>query len=121
MIFYLAALQQMLADARRGGGARGRLALVLLPPRAVPAADADDAVRARQRGHQRLPHGRPPRRHDARRSRQRHLAAALYIYEVGFTFWDTAYAAALTVILLVLLALMAAIQYGWLERRVHYR
>ena len=44
-----------------------------------------------------------------------------YIYQVGFTFWDTTYAAALTTILLVLLALMAAIQYGWLERRVHYR
>src|SRR5215213_2082869 len=44
-----------------------------------------------------------------------------YIYAVGFTFWDTTYAAALTTILLVLLALMAAIQYGWLERRVHYR
>ena len=44
-----------------------------------------------------------------------------YIYAVGFNFWDTTYAAALTAILLVLLALMAAIQYGWLERRVHYR
>src|SRR3954470_18969630 len=44
-----------------------------------------------------------------------------YIYQVGFTFWDTTYAAALTTILLVLLALRAAIQYGWLERRVHYR
>src|SRR6188508_2204388 len=43
------------------------------------------------------------------------------IYELGFNFWDTSYAAALTTILLVLLALMAAIQYGWLERRVHYR
>ena len=44
-----------------------------------------------------------------------------YIYAVGFNFWDTTYAAALTTILLVLLALVAAIQYGWLERRVHYR
>jgi len=60
---------------------------------------------------------------------QRHLLAfaltigvnVFYIYAVGFNFWDTTYAAALTTILLVLLALMAAIQYGWLERRVHYR
>ncbi|MCA0401609.1 MAG: sugar ABC transporter permease [Proteobacteria bacterium] len=43
-----------------------------------------------------------------------------YIYQVGFNFWDTAYAAALTVFMLVLLAGAAAIQYGWLERKVHY-
>jgi sn-glycerol 3-phosphate transport system permease protein len=44
-----------------------------------------------------------------------------YIYQVGFTFWDTTYAAALTTVLLVLLALTALLQYGWLERRIHYR
>lgn len=44
-----------------------------------------------------------------------------YIYQVGFNFWDTTYAAALTVVLLALLALIALIQYGWLERRIHYR
>ena len=44
-----------------------------------------------------------------------------YIYQVGFNFWDTAYAAALTVVLLALLAIIASIQYGWLERRTHYR
>ncbi len=44
-----------------------------------------------------------------------------YIYQVGFGFWDTAYAAALTCVLLALLALIAFIQYGWLERRTHYR
>jgi sn-glycerol 3-phosphate transport system permease protein len=44
-----------------------------------------------------------------------------YVYQVGFNFWDTTYAAALTTILLVLLAIAAAVQYGWLERRVHYR
>jgi sn-glycerol 3-phosphate transport system permease protein len=44
-----------------------------------------------------------------------------YIYQVGFSFWDTAYAAALTIVLLALLALLALIQYGWLERRVHYQ
>lgn len=44
-----------------------------------------------------------------------------YIYQVGFSFWDTAYAAALTVVLLAILGLVAAIQYGVLERRVHYR
>ena len=44
-----------------------------------------------------------------------------YIYQVGFSFWDTAYAAALTCVLLLLLALVAFAQYGWLERRTHYR
>jgi sn-glycerol 3-phosphate transport system permease protein len=44
-----------------------------------------------------------------------------YIYQTGFSFWDTAYAAALTVVLLAILGLVAAIQYGVLERRVHYR
>lgn len=44
-----------------------------------------------------------------------------YVYQVGFNFWDTAYAAALTMVLLTLLALVALIQYAWLERRTHYR
>ena len=44
-----------------------------------------------------------------------------YIYQVGFTFWDTTYAAALTTVLLLLLAFTALVQYGWLERRIHYR
>jgi sn-glycerol 3-phosphate transport system permease protein len=44
-----------------------------------------------------------------------------YIYQVGFSFWDTAYAATLTVVLLAILALIAFVQYGWLERRTHYR
>src|SRR6266702_914827 len=44
-----------------------------------------------------------------------------YIYQVGFSVWDTSYAAALTTILLVLLGLAAFVQYGVLERRTHYR
>lgn len=44
-----------------------------------------------------------------------------YIYQVGFSFWDTAYAATLTCVLLALLALVAFLQYGFLERRTHYR
>ena len=44
-----------------------------------------------------------------------------YIYQVGFTFWDTAYAATLTAVLLALLAAIAFVQYGVLERRTHYR
>jgi sn-glycerol 3-phosphate transport system permease protein len=44
-----------------------------------------------------------------------------YIYEVGFKFWDTTYAAALTVVLLAVLATASLGQYLFLERRVHYR
>jgi sn-glycerol 3-phosphate transport system permease protein len=44
-----------------------------------------------------------------------------YIYEVGFKFWDTGYAAALTMVLLVLLALFAVGQFAFLERRIHYQ
>ena len=44
-----------------------------------------------------------------------------YIYETGFRFWDTATAAAATVVLLALLGGMAALQFGVLGRRVHYR
>jgi sn-glycerol 3-phosphate transport system permease protein len=44
-----------------------------------------------------------------------------YIYDVGFKFWDTAYAAALTMVLLVLLAALAIAQFVLLERRIHYR
>jgi sn-glycerol 3-phosphate transport system permease protein len=44
-----------------------------------------------------------------------------YIYQVGFAFWDTTYAATLTVVLLAGLAAAALGQYVFLERRVHYR
>jgi sn-glycerol 3-phosphate transport system permease protein len=44
-----------------------------------------------------------------------------YIYDVGFKFWDTGYAAALTMVLLVILASMAIGQFLLLERRIHYR
>jgi sn-glycerol 3-phosphate transport system permease protein len=44
-----------------------------------------------------------------------------YIYQVGFQFWDTTYAASLTVVLLAVLASAALGQYLFLERRVHYR
>ena len=43
------------------------------------------------------------------------------IYELGFSFWDTGLAAALTAVLLVGLALTALAQYLFLERRIHYR
>ncbi|MEJ0070258.1 MAG: sugar ABC transporter permease [Pseudomonadota bacterium] len=44
-----------------------------------------------------------------------------YIYEIGFKFWDTGYAAALTVVLLGLLGTTALAQFLLLERRIHYQ
>jgi len=44
-----------------------------------------------------------------------------YIYEIGFRFWDSAYAAALTMVLLALLAAVALLQFAFLERRTHYQ
>jgi sn-glycerol 3-phosphate transport system permease protein len=44
-----------------------------------------------------------------------------YLYEVGFKFWDTAYAAALTVVLLAVLASVALFQFFVLDRKVHYK
>ena len=44
-----------------------------------------------------------------------------YIYDVGFKFWDTGYAAALTMVLLVILAAVAIGQFLFLDRRVHYQ
>jgi sn-glycerol 3-phosphate transport system permease protein len=44
-----------------------------------------------------------------------------YIYETAFQFWDTAYAATLTVVLLILLSVLAIGQFFLVDRRVHYR
>jgi sn-glycerol 3-phosphate transport system permease protein len=44
-----------------------------------------------------------------------------HLYEVGFKFWDTAYAAALTVVLLAVLASVALFQFFVLDRKVHYK
>ena len=44
-----------------------------------------------------------------------------HIYQVGFSFWDTGYAAALTAVLLIILMLIALFQFGYADKRVHYR
>lgn len=44
-----------------------------------------------------------------------------YIYETAFKFWDTAYGATLTVMLLALLSVLAIGQFFLFDRRVHYR
>src|SRR6478672_10378879 len=44
-----------------------------------------------------------------------------HVYNVGFTYWDTGYAAALTLVLLAVLALVAIGQFMFLDRKVHYQ
>jgi sn-glycerol 3-phosphate transport system permease protein len=44
-----------------------------------------------------------------------------YIYQVAFSFFDTGYAATLTVVLLAMLAALAIVQFLLIEKRVHYR
>jgi sn-glycerol 3-phosphate transport system permease protein len=44
-----------------------------------------------------------------------------YIYQVGFSFWDTGYAAALTVVVLATLGIIAFLQLRFFERRTHYQ
>jgi len=44
-----------------------------------------------------------------------------YIYQVGFSFWDLGYAAALSTLLLMLLGAVALAQFFLLDRKIHYR
>ncbi|MGH8670385.1 MAG: carbohydrate ABC transporter permease [Burkholderiales bacterium] len=44
-----------------------------------------------------------------------------YLYQVAFSFFDVAYAATLTVVLLALLGTFAVVQFLLIEKRVHYR
>jgi sn-glycerol 3-phosphate transport system permease protein len=44
-----------------------------------------------------------------------------HVYQVGFNFWDTGYAAALTLVLLLALAIVAIGQFAFLDRKVHYQ
>ena len=44
-----------------------------------------------------------------------------YIYQVGFEFWDSAYASTITVVVLGILSLIAIVQFFWMDRRTHYR
>ena len=44
-----------------------------------------------------------------------------YIYDVAFSFFDYAYAATLTIVLLGLLIVVSLIQFGLVERKIHYK
>jgi len=44
-----------------------------------------------------------------------------YLYQVGFQFWDSNYAAALTVFILFLFIILALIQFLYFDKKAHYR
>ncbi|MED4587073.1 sugar ABC transporter permease [Brevibacillus choshinensis] len=43
-----------------------------------------------------------------------------YIYETAFSFWDQGMASALTIVMVVLLLLVAAVQFFGLDKKIHY-
>lgn len=121
MIFYLAALQQippslLEAAALEGASPAQRLRRVILPllmpttlfiliNAVIEAFRLVDHVIALTRG-------------GPNNATQLLLH---YIYQVAFSYWDTGYAAALSVALLAVLAAIALVQFGLLDRRIHYR
>jgi len=44
-----------------------------------------------------------------------------YLYQVGFQFWDSNYAAALTVFILFLFIILALVQFLYFDKKAHYR
>lgn len=121
MIFYLAALQSLPPVLREAGALEGagqwyylrRVTLPLLMPTTlfilvnavVNAFRLVDHVVV-------MTHGGPD---------NATTLLLYYIYETGFRFWDTATAATLTVVLVLILGSLAALQFGLLGRRTHYR
>ncbi len=121
MIFYLAALQSLPPDLREAAALEGssrwnffrRVVWPLLMPTtlfvfinaAIDAFRLVDQIVV-------LTHGGPD---------NATTILLYYIYEVGFQYWDSNYAALLTVVLLLILAAIAAVQFGVLAKRVHYR
>jgi sn-glycerol 3-phosphate transport system permease protein len=121
MIFYLAALQTLPPDLREAASLEGasrlhyfrRVVLPLLMPTTlfvlvnavVNAFRLIDHVVV-------MTHGGPD---------NATTLLLYYIYQNGFQFWDTATAAAGTVVLLAILGALAGLQFGVFGRRVHYR
>jgi sn-glycerol 3-phosphate transport system permease protein len=121
MIFYLAALQAMPRDLREAAALEGsgrwnflrRVVLPLLMPTTLFVL-----VNAVINAFRTVDHIVVMTRGGPDNSTTLLL---YYIYEAGFRFWDTATAATLTVVLLLILAATAVVQFGLLGRRIHYR
>ena len=107
MIFYLAALQQIPPRLRRGRGARRRVARPVLPRVLFPLLMPTTLfvlINALINSVRMVDHlfvmtrGGPD---------NASTLLLYYIYQVGFSFWDTGYAAALTVVVLAVLGIVA--------------
>jgi sn-glycerol 3-phosphate transport system permease protein len=121
MIFYLAALQTIpttLVEAARVEGAGSwtifrRITLPLLMPTTLFVSINAVVNSFRMVDHIFILTGGGPDNASS--------LLLFYIYEVAFRFWDTAYAATLTVVLLVFLIVLAIGQFFLFDRKVHYR
>lgn len=121
MIFYLAALQQIppvLLEVAELEGASGwqRLRRVILP--LLMPTTLFISINAIIEAFRLVDHVVALTRGGPNNATQLLLH---YIYQVAFNYWDTAYAAALSVVLLAILGLIALVQFGILDRRIHYR
>ncbi|MFD1695802.1 carbohydrate ABC transporter permease [Roseibium aestuarii] len=121
MIFYLAALQAMpvsLVEAARVEGANGwtifwRITFPLLMPTTLFVSINAVINSFRLVDHIFILTDGGPDNASA--------VLLFYIYEIAFKFWETGYAATLTVALLVLLCLLAIGQFFLFDRKVHYK
>jgi len=121
MVFYLAALQQMSPEMREAGVVEGsgnwyyfrRVTFPLLMPTTLFVT-----VNAVVNSFKLVDHlvimtkGGPDN------------ASSLllyYIYENAFSFWDASYAATLTVVLVLILAIITIVQFVVVEKRIHYQ
>ncbi len=121
MIFYLAALQTIpvsLIEAARIEGASGwtilrRVTLPLLMPTTLFVSINAVVNSFRMVDHLFILTGGGPDNASS--------LLLFHIYELAFRFWDTAYAATLTVVLLAFLMILAIGQFFLFDRKVHYR
>lgn len=121
MIFYLAALQTIppqLAEAARIEGAGGwtifrRITFPLLMPTTLFVSINAVINSFRLVDHIFILTGGGPDNASS--------LLLYYIYETSFRYWDTAYGATLTVVMLVLLCLLAIGQFFFFDRKVHYK
>jgi len=121
MIFYLAALQQIPPDLNEAAAVEGAGRLYILRRVTVPLlmpATLFIAINAVINSFKLVDHlvimtkGGP---------NNASTLLLYYIYEVAFTFQDSAYAATLTVVLVVILSALALIKFGYFDRRIHYQ
>ncbi len=121
MIFYLAALQTIppqLTEAARIEGAKGwtifrRITFPLLMPTTLFVSVNAVINSFRLVDHIFILTGGGPDNASS--------LLLFYIYETSFRFWDTAYGATLTVVMLVLLCILAIGQFFFFDRKVHYK